>query len=135
MPIQNVRPTSDVIRIAERVPAACSGSAGNANEVKAITLIARVTGKLRPIVQRRPVVSEFGVHTMSADDWRLDRLIGRLPRRLRSTVRFLLLVLAAHHLRVDRVQPDDLLLQLLYGLSTQFPPMPNIDVLHCAQLV
>jgi hypothetical protein len=32
-------------------------------------------------------MSEFREHTMSADDCRLDQFIGRLPRRLRSTVR------------------------------------------------
>jgi hypothetical protein len=100
MPIQNIRPTSDVIRIAERVPAADRHL--NPNEVKAITLIRLITmtapeaetrqwgaGKLRPIVQRRLVVNEFRAHIVDANDWRLDRLIGRLPRRLRSTVRFL----------------------------------------------
>jgi hypothetical protein len=40
MPIQNICPTSDVIRIAERVPAA--DRQVNPNEVKAIPLIARV---------------------------------------------------------------------------------------------
>ena len=43
---------------------------------------------MRSIVQKRPVVNEFRAQVVGADDWRLDRLIDRLPRRLRSTVRF-----------------------------------------------
>jgi hypothetical protein len=90
-----------VIRIAEQVPVADRHV--NPNETKAVTLIRLITvtapepkvvdggkrEKLRPIVQRRPVVNEFRAHIMGADDWRLDRLIGRLPRRLCSTIRFL----------------------------------------------
>ena len=28
-------------------------------------------------------------HAMSADDWRLERIINRLPKRIRSSIRFL----------------------------------------------
>ena len=36
------------------------------------------------------VVNEVQEHAMRADDdWRLERLINRLPKRVRSTVRFL----------------------------------------------
>jgi hypothetical protein len=41
MPIQNIRPTSDVIRIAERVPA--PDRHVNPNEVKMITLMRLIT--------------------------------------------------------------------------------------------
>jgi hypothetical protein len=41
MPIQNFRPTSDVIRIAERVPVA--DPQVNPNEVKMITLMRLIT--------------------------------------------------------------------------------------------
>lgn len=34
------------------------------------------------------VANEVAVRTMSADDWRLDRLIDRLPKRVGSTIRF-----------------------------------------------
>jgi hypothetical protein len=87
----------DVIQSADRVPV----TDRHVNEVKAITLLRLITmtagaeshqwgaGRLRLILQKRPVVNEFRGHVLGADDWRLDQLIGRLPRRLRSTLRFL----------------------------------------------
>ena len=39
--------------------------------------------KLRPDEKKDPA------HTMSDEDWRLERLIDRAPNRIRSTVRFL----------------------------------------------
>ena len=35
------------------------------------------------------VANQVRVQSMRADDWRLDRLIDRLPNRVRTTVRFL----------------------------------------------
>jgi hypothetical protein len=35
------------------------------------------------------VANDFQAHAMSADDWRLERLINCLPKRVRPTVRFL----------------------------------------------
>jgi hypothetical protein len=95
-PIQLSAPTSDVIRIVEQVPAA--DRQVNTKEVKAITLIATVlVTALEPKVVNRELeiethrpkksrMSEFREHAMSADDCRLDQLIGRLPRCLCSTV-------------------------------------------------
>lgn len=37
---------------------------------------------------RRAVANEVAAPAMSADDWRLDRLIDRLPKRIGSTIRF-----------------------------------------------
>jgi len=36
----------------------------------------------------RSVANEVQAHAVSADDWRLERLLNRLPKRVRSTVRF-----------------------------------------------
>jgi hypothetical protein len=36
----------------------------------------------------RPVANEVRAHAVGADDWRLERLLNRLPKRVRSTVRF-----------------------------------------------
>jgi hypothetical protein len=35
------------------------------------------------------VANEVQAHAASADDWRLEQLINRLPKRIRSTIRFL----------------------------------------------
>jgi hypothetical protein len=37
----------------------------------------------------RPERNENPAQTMSADDWRLERLINRAPKRIRSTIYFL----------------------------------------------
>jgi hypothetical protein len=47
------------------------------------------SGKIETIIQRLSVVNEIRSPVGDTDDWRLDRLIDRLPRRFRSTVRFL----------------------------------------------
>jgi len=36
----------------------------------------------------RAAANEAAAHAMGADDWRLDRLIDRLPKRIGSAVRF-----------------------------------------------
>jgi hypothetical protein len=36
----------------------------------------------------RFVANELQAHAVSADDWRLEQLINRLPKRIRSTIRF-----------------------------------------------
>jgi hypothetical protein len=35
------------------------------------------------------VANAVQTHAISTDDWRLERLINRLPKRIRSTVRFI----------------------------------------------
>ena len=35
------------------------------------------------------VATQVRAQSMRADDWRLDRLVDRLPNRIRTTVRFL----------------------------------------------
>lgn len=43
---------------------------------------------MKPLSDDRAVAREVRAPAMTTDDWRLDRLIARLPRRLRSAVRF-----------------------------------------------
>src|SRR5262249_709283 len=91
--------TSDVIRIAERVPLSVRYVNPRSKDDHADTADhddrpgaesrRSGAGNLRPIVQRRPAANEVRAHVLGADDWRLDRLIGRLPTRLRPTIRFL----------------------------------------------
>jgi len=42
----------------------------------------------RSSTRRGGASAAAAAQTMSADDWRLDRLIDRLPKRIRSAVRF-----------------------------------------------
>jgi hypothetical protein len=44
--------------------------------------------KVKPSSKDCPVLIQLEAHAMSADDWRLERLINRLPHRIRSIVRF-----------------------------------------------
>ena len=44
---------------------------------------------MKDSLKLRPDEKEDPASTMSAEDWRLERLIDRAPNRIRSTVRFL----------------------------------------------
>jgi hypothetical protein len=44
---------------------------------------------VKPMLNSCPAANEVRTRATSADDWRLDRLINRLPKTVRSTVRFL----------------------------------------------
>src|SRR5215831_13491346 len=44
---------------------------------------------VKPVSKYCCVANQVRVQSMRADDWRLDRLIDRLPNRVRTTVRFL----------------------------------------------
>ena len=58
---------------------------------------------------------EARASAMTTDDWRLDRLIGRLPRRARSAVRFVRQP-AGRHLRIP--------LGILLTLGGVLGPLP-----------
>ena len=44
---------------------------------------------MKRLCARYAVTNEVQAHATSADDWRLEQLINRLPKRIRSAVRFL----------------------------------------------
>ena len=44
---------------------------------------------MKRLFSARSVANEVPARAVSVDDWRLAELINRLPRRIRSTVRFL----------------------------------------------
>jgi hypothetical protein len=44
---------------------------------------------MKPFSKPRSIMNETQAQAPSADDWRLDRLIDRLPKRARSAIRFL----------------------------------------------
>ena len=43
---------------------------------------------MKRLSSARPVANEVRAHAVGADDWRLERLLNRLPKSVRSTVRF-----------------------------------------------
>jgi hypothetical protein len=51
-------------------------------------LIRRSEQDVKRLSSRRAVADEVPAPAMGADDWRLDRLIDRLPKRIGSAIRF-----------------------------------------------
>jgi tellurite resistance protein TerB len=111
-PVSALSLSSDVVRIAELVAAA--DRRVDPNEVHVIRLIRLITmttpkpKAAAPAPQSsvdrtgllsdrsakaerrsigRPVANEIQAHAVRTDDWRLERLIDRLPNRIRSTIR------------------------------------------------